>query len=238
MSDSATPFHIAVIMDGNGRWATARGLPRTEGHRQGLATAKRIVAAAARAGIGCLSLYTFSTENWKRAQDEVSFLMGLIRSHLANELDFYRANRIKVIHSGCREGLERGILDELDSVTADTAQFTGMTVNLAINYGGRDEILRAFRRAAARLDQSREGCLADSLTEEAFRGSLDHPEIPDPDLIIRTGGECRLSNFLLWQSAYSELYFSDRFWPDFGEEDLKAAIDSYAGRDRRFGGTK
>jgi undecaprenyl diphosphate synthase len=218
-------------MDGNGRWATARGLPRTEGHRQGLAAAKRVVTAASRAGIGCLSLYTFSTENWKRTQDEVSFLMGLIRSHLSKELDFYRANRIKVVHSGSRDGLERGILEELDSVVADTAQFTGMIVNLAINYGGRDEILRAFRRA---LD----GRFPDTFTEEVFRESLDHPEIPDPDLIIRTGGEYRLSNFLLWQSAYSELYFTDRLWPDFGEEDLGAAIDSYARRDRRFGGTK
>ena len=234
MSDSATPFHVAVIMDGNGRWATARGLPRTEGHRQGLNAAKRIVAAASRAGIGCLSLYTFSTENWKRTQDEVSFLMGLIRSHLSKELDFYRANRIKVIHSGCREGLEGGILDELDSVAADTSGFSGMIVNLAINYGGRDEILRAFNKLAAPAM----GSVPGEFTEASFRMALDHPEIPDPDLIIRTGGECRLSNFLLWQSAYSELYFSERLWPDFSEDDLTVAIESYMRRDRRFGGTK
>jgi undecaprenyl diphosphate synthase len=234
MNDPAIPFHVAVIMDGNGRWATARGLPRTEGHRQGLTAAKRVVAAASRAGIGYLSLYTFSTENWKRTREEVSFLMGLIRSHLSAELDFYRTNKIKVVHSGCREGLERGILAELDNVTADTAHFTGMVVNLAINYGGRDEILRAVER----LGSVKIGQAPVPLTEEALHDALDHPEIPDPDLIIRTGGECRLSNFLLWQSAYSELFFTDTLWPDFGEADLKAAIDDYARRDRRFGGTK
>jgi undecaprenyl diphosphate synthase len=234
MNDPAIPFHVAVIMDGNGRWATARGLPRTEGHRQGLTAAKRVVAAASKAGVGCLSLYTFSTENWKRTSEEVSFLMGLIRSHLSSELDFYRANKIKVVHSGRREGLDRGILAELEKVTADTAGFTGMVVNLAINYGGRDEILRAVER----MTTPKSGLDSGPLAENALRGALDHPELPDPDLIVRTGGERRLSNFLLWQSAYSELYFTDKLWPDFGEDDLMAAIEDYSTRDRRFGGTK
>ncbi|MCX7026909.1 MAG: polyprenyl diphosphate synthase [Spirochaetes bacterium] len=234
MIESAAPFHVAIIMDGNGRWAKARGLPRTEGHRQGLTAAKRVVAEASRLGIGCLSLYTFSTENWKRTQEEVSFLMGLIRSHLSAELDFYRANKIKVIHSGCRDGLERGILEEMDSVVADTAGFKGLIVNLAINYGGRDEILRAVKRLQTEDDRLTHA----PLTEKMLRGALDHPEISDPDLIIRTGGEYRLSNFLLWQSAYSELYFTDRLWPDFEENDLRIAIDSYSKRDRRFGGAK
>lgn len=228
MNGSPVPPHVAIIMDGNGRWATARGLPRTEGHRQGLTAAKRVVAAASRLGVKYLSLYTFSTENWKRTQDEVGFLMNLIRVHLSSELDFYRRNRIRVIHSGSREGLPPEILTEIDEVAADTAGFPGMVVNLAINYGGRDEILRAV----ARCEGSR------PLTEFDIAHALDHPEIPDPDLIIRTGGEMRLSNFLLWQSAYSELYFSECLWPDFDEPDLADALEAFAARDRRFGGTK
>jgi undecaprenyl diphosphate synthase len=228
------PTHVAVIMDGNGRWATKRGLPRTEGHRQGLTAAKRTVAAAARLGVKYFSLYTFSTENWKRASEEVGFLMGLIKSHLAAELDFYRQNRIRVVHSGRREGLSADILEELDSVARDTADFTGMVVNLAINYGGRDEILRA----ASKLAETGRSGRGSDIREADLRMGLDHPEIPDPDLIIRTGGELRLSNFLLWQSAYSELYFSDCLWPDFGEAELAAALEEYARRDRRFGGTK
>lgn len=231
---AALPSHIAIIMDGNGRWAAKRGLPRTEGHSQGLAAAKRIVAAASGMGIRYLSLYTFSTENWKRTQEEVGFLMSLVKSHLARELDFYRQNKIKVIHSGRRDGLAPDILSEIDSIVGDTADFPGMVVNLAINYGGRDEISRAVEKLFSRHDRNPQ---FSSLNEE-IRRNLDHPEIPDPDLIIRTGGELRLSNFLLWQSAYSELYFSDCLWPDYSEDDLKAAVDSYTLRDRRFGGTK
>ncbi|HWR10901.1 MAG TPA: polyprenyl diphosphate synthase [Rectinemataceae bacterium] len=233
MKISTLPAHVAIIMDGNGRWAAKRGLPRTEGHRQGLVAAKKIVAASSRLGIRYLSLYTFSTENWKRAVEEVGFLMMLVKNHLSSELDFYRQNKIKVVHSGCRNGLAADILAEIDSVTRDTASFPGMVVNLAINYGGQDEIARAVGKiAAARNDD------ADRFSMENIRQNLDHPEIPDPDLIIRTGGEIRLSNFLLWQSAYSELYFSGCLWPDFGEEELKASLDDYAARDRRFGGTR
>ncbi len=160
--------------------------------------------------------------------------MGLVKSHLAAELDFYRQNKIRVVHSGRREGLSADILAEIDSVARDTARFTGMVVNLAINYGGRDEILRSIARLA---DAGKLGSSA-RLDEAGLRAGLDHSEIPDPDLIIRTGGELRLSNFLLWQSAYSELYFSDCLWPDFGEAELSAALEEYARRDRRFGGTK
>jgi len=235
MRSPTLPDHVAIIMDGNGRWATKRGLPRTEGHRQGLTAAKKIVAAASRLGIRYLSLYTFSTENWKRTREEVGFLMTLVRNHLSAELDFYRTNRIKVVHSGSRDGLSAEILAELDSVQKDTSSLPGMVVNLAINYGGRDEIVRAVRRLA-RPDQSPASpALPD---EEAIRLGLDHPEIPDPDLIIRTGGEMRLSNFLLWQSAYSELYFTDSLWPDFSEVELEAALSDYASRDRRFGAAK
>ncbi|MDD3980710.1 MAG: polyprenyl diphosphate synthase [Spirochaetia bacterium] len=231
MGTSPSSLHVAVIMDGNGRWATKRGLPRTEGHRQGLEVAKRIVAACSDRGVSCLSLYTFSTENWKRTKDEVGFLMGLIKTHLATELDFYRKNRIKLLHSGNRTGLSPDILREIDTVVRDTADFPGMMVNLAINYGGRDEILRALGRSLAR-----KGGTGGLPTEKDIAYNLDHPELPDPDLIIRTGGEMRLSNFLLWQSAYSELYFTDCLWPDFNEHELDKALASYRSRDRRFGG--
>ena len=231
MATPYPPLHIAIIMDGNGRWATKRGLPRTEGHRQGLEAAKRIVAACSDRGVSYLSLYTFSTENWKRTTEEVGFLMGLIKTHLAAELDFYRRNRIKLIHSGNRSGLPADILREIDKTVSDTSAFPGMVVNLAINYGGRDELLRAIGRLGSAKEAAR-----GSLTEKDIASVLDHPEMPDPDLIIRTGGERRLSNFLLWQSAYSELYFTDRLWPDFDEEALDKALADFRSRDRRFGG--
>lgn len=231
MATPYPPLHIGIIMDGNGRWATKRGLPRTEGHRQGLEAAKRIVAACSDRGVSYLSLYTFSTENWKRTTEEVGFLMGLIKTHLAAELDFYRRNRIKLIHSGNRSGLPADILREIDKTVSDTSAFPGMMVNLAINYGGRDELLRAIGRLGSAKEAAR-----GSLTEKDIASVLDHPEMPDPDLIIRTGGETRLSNFLLWQSAYSELYFTDRLWPDFDEEALDKALADFRSRDRRFGG--
>jgi undecaprenyl diphosphate synthase len=231
MATPYPPLHIGIIMDGNGRWATKRGLPRTEGHRQGLEAAKRIVAACSDRGVSYLSLYTFSTENWERTTEEVGFLMGLIKTHLAAELDFYRRNRIKLIHSGNRSGLPADILREIDKTVSDTSAFPGMVVNLAINYGGRDELLRAIGRLGSAKEAAR-----GSLTEKDIASVLDHPEMPDPDLIIRTGGETRLSNFLLWQSAYSELYFTDRLWPDFDEEALDKALADFRSRDRRFGG--
>jgi undecaprenyl diphosphate synthase len=217
-------------MDGNGRWAEARGKPRTEGHLEGVKAAKRVVAAASEAGIRFLSLYTFSTENWTRAQEEVSYLMGLIGLYLKKEYDFYRKNRIRIVHSGDLERLPREIAREIDDVTRDTAGFDGLMVNLSINYGGRDEIIRAFRRLLAEHD-------GEPLTEESFRRYLDQPELPDPDLIIRSANERRLSNFLLWESAYAELYFSPRLWPDWDRDDLLAALADYAQRSRRFGGT-
>jgi undecaprenyl diphosphate synthase len=227
--ESVVPAHIGIIMDGNGRWAKSHGLPRTEGHREGLKTAKRIVQAAEALGIKYLSLYAFSTENWKRTTEEVGFLMGLIKQHLSAELDFYRANRIRVLHSGDAEGLPDDIVAEIRKVVADTASFDKMTVNLAINYGGRNEIVRAARRLAAS---------GTTPSEETLRSAMDHPELPDPDLIIRTSDEMRFSNFLLWESAYAELWFSAKLWPDFGPEDLAEAVAAYKGRERRFGGAK
>ena len=225
----AVPAHAGIIMDGNGRWAKARGLSRTEGHREGLRVAKRVIRAAEDLGIRYLSLYTFSTENWKRAEEEVSFLMSLISRHLRAEFDFYRDNNIRIVHSGDAEGLPQDVRESIRSVMADTAKYDGITVNLAINYGGRDEILRGVRRLIHR------GTV--DVSEETFKTFLDAPDIPDPDLVIRTGGDMRLSNFLLWESAYAELFFSEKLWPDWTEEDLKMAVESYSGRERRFGGT-
>ncbi len=217
-------------MDGNGRWATARGKARSEGHLEGVKAAKRVVGAAAEVGLEYLSLYTFSTENWARAEEEVSYLMFLVRSYLRKEYDFYRKNRIRIVHSGALDRLPQDIAREIEDVVRDTSKYTGLTVNLSINYGGRDEIVRAFHRYVERGTR-------EPLTEESFRRHLDQPGLPDPDLIIRTANEHRLSNFLLWESAYAELYFSPKLWPDWDREDLFAALDEYARRDRRFGGT-
>jgi undecaprenyl diphosphate synthase len=219
---------VGIIMDGNGRWAQARGKPRTFGHREGINTSKRIVKAASDLGIRYLSLYTFSTENWKRTEEEVGFLMSMIAGHLRDEYDFYRVNRIRIVHTGDRPGLPDNVNQEIDKVSADTAKYDGLTVNLAINYGGRDEIVRAVRASLAAGETE--------LDEAAISRHLDEPGLPDADLIIRTGGEQRLSNFLLWRSAYAELVFSDRLWPDWDQEDLVQALRSYQLRQRRFGG--
>ena len=215
-------------MDGNGRWAKERGKPRTFGHSEGVKTAKRIAKAASDMGVKYLSLYTFSTENRKRSETEVKFLMQLLKKHLREQFSFYKENNIRVVHTGSLERLPKVVQKEILDVEDLTKDFNGMTANLVINYGGRDEIVRAVRR----LKESGET----EITEEKLSAALDHPEIPDPDLIIRTGGELRISNFLLWESAYSELYFSRKYWPDWKPEDLKEALESYAGRNRRYGG--
>lgn len=215
-------------MDGNGRWAKERGKPRTFGHSEGVRTAKRIAKAASDMGIEYLSLYTFSTENWKRSEKEVKFLMQLLRKHLREQLSFYKENNIRVVHSGSLDRLPKVVQKEIVDVEALTKDFTGMTANLVINYGGRDEIVRAVKKLRDRGESE--------ITEETLSAAMDHPDIPDPDLIIRTGGELRISNFLLWESAYSELYFSKKYWPDWQAEDLKEAVDAYASRSRRYGG--
>ncbi len=226
----SVPAHVAIIMDGNGRWAKARGMPRTEGHKVGLNVAKDVVRSARHLGVQYLSLYTFSTENWKRAATEVGFLMSLIRSHLLAELDFYRKEKVRIVHSGDRNALPQDVLSALDSAQAQTEDFAGITVNLALNYGGRNEIVRSVCRAVQELGRA-------PANEEEMRKYLDVPELPDPDLIIRTGGDIRLSNFLLWQSAYAELYFTDQLWPDFSGDGLAAALKSFETRERKFGGT-
>jgi len=228
------PSHVGVIMDGNGRWATQKNLPRTKGHNEGVKTAKSIVRVAAEIGIKYLSLYTFSTENWKRTKDEVSFLMKLIKMHLRKEFEFYKMNNIKVIHSGNPDNIPDSILNELKNVERDTENFKGMTLNLAINHGGRDEIIRAFNSWL----QQRNPTDKSSISEKELPQFFDKPEIPDIDLLIRTGGELRISNFFIWRCAYSELYFSDKLWPDWNETDFIDAIRKYKQRERRFGGTK
>ncbi len=246
---SRLPKHVGIIMDGNGRWAQARGMLRAQGHREGLEAAKRVVKAASDLGLGYLSLYTFSTENWRRTEKEVSYLMFLIRTHLRREYDFYRENRIRVLHSGDLGRLPPEVAREIEVVTRDTAGFTGLTVNLAINYGGRDEIVRAVNRLLANGsagggwpgggagDGAGGAGRLQPVSEAAIRARLDHPDIPDPDLIIRTGGEYRISNFLLWEIAYAELDFSPKMWPDWNGEDLIESICRYQSRERRFGGS-
>ena len=218
--------HIGIIMDGNGRWAQQRGQLRTQGHLEGIKAAKRIVKAASDLGIPCLTLYTFSTENWKRAEEEVGFVMSLVKKHVRAELDFYRENRIRVRHAGNRERLPAEILDELDGACADTRDFQGTQVVVALNYGGRDEIVRAVKKLTAGGEE---------VTEETISRHMDNPDIPDPDLIIRTAGEFRSSNFLLWEAAYAEYHISQKLWPDWSQEDLQQAIQDYQNRRRRFG---
>jgi len=224
------PAHVGIIMDGNGRWAQKRGLVRTQGHLEGLKTAKKIVKAASDLGIKYLTLYAFSTENWKRASDEVGFIMDLVKQYLRAEFDFSKKNKIRTRFAGDFQGLPCDIQKEISVSIRDTADFEGMQVVLAINYGGRDEIIRAFRKYAAET--------ADEINEKDFHKYLDNPDIPDPDLIIRSAGEYRTSNFLLWESAYSEFYISDKLWPDWEKGDLENAITDYQKRDRRYGGIK
>jgi len=238
---SGIPRHVGIIMDGNGRWANQRGMLRTQGHLEGLKAAKRIVKAASDMGIQYLTLYAFSTENWKRAASEVGFIMGLIKQYLRNEIAFYRENHIRIRHAGDAAGLPPDIAQEMASAALDTEGFDGMQVILAINYGGRDEIVRALRRLAAKRQDAAKGQLDErqdmaAVTEQDIAACLDNPDVPDPDLIIRSAGEYRLSNFLLWEGAYAELYVSAKLWPDWTGEDLAEAIDEYRSRDRRFGG--
>jgi len=227
--DKQIPAHVGIIMDGNGRWAKKRGLIRTQGHLEGLKTAKRIVKAASDIGVKYLTLYAFSTENWKRAAEEVNFIMGLVKQYLKAEFNFSQTNKIRTRFAGDFSKLPSDIQKEISDSMRDTGDFDGMQVILAINYGGRDEIIRAFKKFA------QSGKSADTLSEKEFTAFLDNPDVPDPDLIIRSAGEYRTSNFLLWESAYSEIFISDKYWPDWEKEDLEAAINSFKNRERRYG---
>ncbi len=231
---SRLPRHVAVIMDGNGRWASRRGLPRVEGHRQGVEAVRRCVRAAAEAGIGYLTLYAFSAENWRRPAMEISVLMGLLKRYIRSDLEKLHEAGIRIRIIGDREGLSDDILGLLNECESRTRANTGMTLVVAFNYGGRQEITRAARRLA---EQVAAGTLApDAIDEKCFAAALDTAGIPDPDLVIRTSGEQRVSNFLPWQSAYAEYVFLPDLWPDFSEAVLARAIGEYAARERRFGG--
>ena len=226
------PLHVAITMDGNGRWAQQRKLPRTAGHDQGLHTVKRIVKLASDIGIKYLTLYVFSTENWKRTEKEVGFLMNLIHIHLCGELDFYKQNGIKINHIGDIESLPDSIKKDIKEAIEDTKDFTGMTLNLAINYGGRDELLRGIKKIINNKINENE------ITEQLISSFLDMPQSPDVDLLIRTGGEKRLSNFLLWHIPYAEQIYTDTLWPDYTDEEFIKNIEDFSHRNRRFGAEK
>lgn len=230
------PKHIAIIMDGNGRWAKERNLPRTMGHRAGVETIRRIVKECNRLGVKYLTLYAFSTENWKRPKDEVNALMKLLLEYLRKEVDELHSNNVVVNHIGDISKLPLACQEELIKAYDKTKNNTGVVLSLALNYGGRYEIIHAIKSILA---QSKEGKIdINDINEESFNNYLYTAGMPDPDLIIRPSGEKRTSNFLLWQSAYSEFWYSNINWPDFTEEDLHQAIKDYQNRDRRFGGVK
>ena len=226
------PFHVAITMDGNGRWAQKRNLPRTAGHNEGLTAAKNIVKAASDIGIKHLTLYVFSTENWKRTQEEVGFLMNLIHIYINNELEFYKKNQIRIKHIGDMQKLPEGIQKDIKKAIEQTDSFTGMTLHLAINYGGRDEIIRGIKKI---ID---DGVPSDKIDEKVVSDYLDMPESPDVDLLIRTGGEKRLSNYLLWHIPYAEQIYIDTLWPDYTKEEFYNNIEEYQKRNRRFGAEK
>jgi undecaprenyl diphosphate synthase len=226
------PAHVAIIMDGNGRWAARRHLPRVEGHRAGIDSVRDVVETSARLGIGVLTLYAFSVENWKRPRAEVNTLMLLLKRYIRLELGTLHRNNIRFRVIGRPEALAPDVQRELEIGIEQTAGNTGMLFNIALNYGGRAEIVDAARRALA------SGLAPDALDEQTFAGFLYTGGQPDPDLLIRTSGEMRVSNFLLWQIAYAEIWVTDTLWPDFRRRDLLEAVLAYQKRDRRYGGIK
>jgi undecaprenyl diphosphate synthase len=228
------PRHIAIIMDGNGRWARQRGWPRVLGHQQGAKTVDTITTACARLGIGYLTLYSFSIENWRRPREEIDALMQLLMDYLVTKRPTMMEHNVRLVHVGRREGLSQQVLDTFDETIRITSGNTGLALCLALNYGSRTEITDAVRRIA---EQVRSGALRpEDIEETTISHSLYTAGIPDPDLVIRTAGQMRISNFLLWQISYAELYVADVFWPDFTEQHLLAALQEYARRERRFGG--
>lgn len=230
---SATPRHVAIIMDGNGRWAKARHLPRAAGHRKGMEAVRAVVRAAGELGIEYLTLFGFSSENWKRPEDEVKDLMGLLRIYLRRDARDLHEQGVRLRIIGDRARLAQDIQDQLDEVEALTANNTALTLMIALSYGGRDELVQAARSLAA--DAAAGRISPDAIDDAAFASRLFTHGVPDPDLLIRTSGEQRISNFLLWQLAYTEFVFVETLWPDFDRESLSAALDVYARRERRYG---
>ncbi|MCI5076988.1 isoprenyl transferase [Oricola sp.] len=231
---SAALRHVGIIMDGNGRWAAARGLPRTLGHRAGVDAVRKTVRAAGELGISYLTLYAFSSENWSRPKQEVRDLLGLMKLFITRDLAELCANGVRIRVIGDRQGLSRDILGLIDMAESRSAANTGLNLNIAFNYGGRDEIRRAVIGLVGRMEAEGRDCA--SITESDITGALDTGGQPDLDLVIRTSGEMRLSNFMLWQAAYSEFVFLPCMWPDFDKSWLEQAIEEYSSRTRRYGG--
>ena len=229
------PQHVAIIMDGNGRWAKKSGLPRTAGHREGAKTLRRIIRDLDSFGVKYATFYCFSTENWSRSEEEVSSLMKLLEENL-DDLVNYKDENIKLRFIGGRERLSENLIKKMENGERNSLGHTGMTVTLAINYGGRDEIVRAAKKAASLAKQ---GIIdPESIDEQSFGDMIAADGVPDVDLMIRTGGELRLSNFLIWENSYAELYFTDTLWCDFSKKDLEAALNEFSRRSRRFGDAK
>lgn len=234
LSAEKMPKHIAIIMDGNGRWAKKRGLPRKAGHKAGAEALEKIISAARELGLSHLTVYAFSTENWKRSQEEVDAIMNLLRQYLKNYFKKFIKDDVKMDVIGDIRRFDADIQEQILEIERLSENKTGLSVHIALNYGGRDELRRAMAKIAA---EATEGRLSpEKITEDSIGSYLDTAGTPDPELVIRTSGEERISNFLLWQSAYSEFYFCDTLWPDFTKADLEKAIYSYQNRERRFGG--
>lgn len=232
----SVPCHVAIILDGNGRWAKKHKLPRKMGHAEGCKVVEQTVEDAARLGIKYLTVYGFSTENWKRSEEEVGALMQLFRYYMKRLLTIASQNNVRVLMIGERSRFAQDIIEGINRLEEETKDNTGLTFIIAVNYGSRDEIVRSIRHL---MEDFKDGKITEEeVTEAVVSNYLDTKGIPDPDLLIRTSGEQRLSNYLLWQCAYSELYFTDVYWPDFKKEDLIKAIDYYNHRERRFGGRK
>lgn len=234
LSAEKMPKHVAIIMDGNGRWAKKRGLPRKAGHKAGAETLEKIISAARELGLAHLTVYAFSTENWKRSQEEVDAIMNLLRQYLKNYFKKFVKDDVQMDVIGDIRRLDADIQEQILEIEQLSKGKTGLSVHIALNYGGRDELRRAMAKIAREAVEGR--LLPEEITEERISGYLDTAGTPDPELVIRTSGEERISNFLLWQAAYSEFYFCDTLWPDFTKEDLEKAIYAYQNRERRFGG--
>ena len=228
------PVHVAIIMDGNGRWAKKRGLPRTAGHAQGARVVEQILEDADHMGIRYLTVYAFSTENWSRPDSEVKALMNLLRTYMKTSLAKCARNNVRIRVIGDKSRLDSDLQASIANLEKETASNTGIGFQIAINYGSRDEIVRAVRKAAQKVKEHELD--PEDITEDMISDELDTVGIPEPDLLIRTGGEERISNFLLWQTAYSELYFCDAAWPDFNKAELEKAIEAFNNRERRYGG--
>jgi len=232
LNDEKFPKHIGIIMDGNSRWAAQHNYSRSKGHRAGFQALKKIMKTIEKTPIEIISIYAFSKENWKRSEKELKGLFNLLRQFYRSEYPNLKKRNIRILHSGDYEDLESDIIDILNEMTTDTKNNTGKTLNLALNYSGRNEIVRVMRKIAS------EGYEPGEINEELINKYFDNPEISDIDLLIRTSGEMRISNFFLWQLAYSELYFTKTLWPDFDDNDLAMAIQAFQIRERRFGGRK